>query len=174
MVEMSTGETVAPATESASTLHRGNAEAMDDATPIRSTSWSDNVRDLMLPPGAPRYVPTRLVGKFSDELLALDLPGLPGDRRAIVSEFVIRRVGGLPAPMRLGVSLIAACVGATASLFGWRPVAGLAIRLPIPLTSEYVRLVRSLAYAYIWEHWPATTATGQPMPTPIDRDQPDV
>lgn len=34
------------------------------------------------------------------------------------------------------------------------------MRLPLPLVAEYPRLVRSLSFAYIWEHWPHTSPTG--------------
>ena len=31
---------------------------------------------------------------------------------------------------------------------------------PLPLLAEYPRLIRSLAYAFVWETWPDTTSTG--------------
>ena len=31
---------------------------------------------------------------------------------------------------------------------------------PLPLLGEYVRLIRSLGYAYVWETWPQTRPTG--------------
>ena len=33
-------------------------------------------------------------------------------------------------------------------------------RRPLPVAGEYVRLMRSLTYAYIWETWPDTSAIG--------------
>jgi hypothetical protein len=33
-------------------------------------------------------------------------------------------------------------------------------RTPLPLFGEYVRLIRSLGYAYVWETWPGTQPTG--------------
>jgi hypothetical protein len=42
---------------------------------------------------------------------------------------------------------------------GW-PLATIVMRLPLPFIGEYPRLSRSLAVAYIWEHWPHTTPTG--------------
>ena len=44
------------------------------------------------------------------------------------------------------------------------PFGTTAIRLlvarPLPILGEYPRLIRSLGYAYVWEHWPDTLPTG--------------
>ena len=69
--------------------------------------------------------------------------------------FVGRRVDGLPSVMRLGVTVIAAAYRLLLPF----PAARVVLRLvdrPLPLLGEYVRLIRSLGYAYIWETWPDT------------------
>jgi hypothetical protein len=43
---------------------------------------------------------------------------------------------------------------------GRRRVVRLLAARPLPVVGDYVRLVRSLTYAYVWETWPATAADG--------------
>lgn len=107
-----------------------------------------------------RSVPSApVVGPFADRLLALDLPDLPATRREEVVEFVTRRVDGLPSVMRLGVFVLG--LGFRLALAVSRgAVVAPASRLSLPLVGEYVRMIRSLAYAYVWETWPATSPTG--------------
>jgi hypothetical protein len=105
-------------------------------------------------------VVARVVGRFADAVLRADLPELPEDRLADTIAFVVRRVRGMPSPMRLGVGTVAATVGAVGAVVGDRRVAAVLRRFALPLTGEYVRLVRSLAYAYVWERWPSTSAAG--------------
>lgn len=101
-----------------------------------------------------------VVGRFAERLLADDLPDLPADRRRDVVGFVARRIDTLPDFTRLGVLLIGSVYAVVLSLpAGWR-IARLVMRLPLPLFAEFPRLVRSLGYAYVWEHWPDTTSTG--------------
>src|SRR6187200_1701318 len=108
-----------------------------------------------------RSVPSApFVGPFADRLLALDLPDLPGERRAEVIAFTTRRIDGLPSVMRIGVLLIAALFRLLLVVPGGSAVVGLVARTPLPLLGEYVRLIRSLGYAYIWETWPQTRPTG--------------
>jgi hypothetical protein len=110
-----------------------------------------------------RAMPSRLqppVGAFSDRVLAQDLPDLASDRRAEVVAFVERRVASMPSPMRTGVSVAALAIEGGARLVGADRLTRLLVRRPFPITGEYVRLVRSLSYAYIWETWPDTTPTG--------------
>jgi hypothetical protein len=104
----------------------------------------------------------RLVGEFSDGVLAADLPCLPPERRAATVEFTRRRTAGLPSPMKLGVGVVATAVAAAGRFGGTARVARLLARRPLPVLGDYVRLVRSLGYAYIWETWPATAADGSP------------
>ncbi len=106
------------------------------------------------------FPPTRLVAAFSDEVIVHDLPALPAERRAEVVAFAGRRIDGLPSPMRLGVGVVAVIVGAIARVVGTRRVVRLLARRPLPVLGDYVRLVRSLGYAYVWETWPATRPDG--------------
>ena len=108
-----------------------------------------------------RSVPSApLVGPFADRLLAFDLPALDPTRRHEVVRFASRRVDGLPSVMRLGVLLIASVVRALMLLPGSEAVLRFLARSALPLLGEYVRLIRSLGYAYIWETWPDTRADG--------------
>jgi hypothetical protein len=75
-----------------------------------------------------------------------------------VVAFIVRRIDTLPSITRIGVLAIAAVFRVVLLVVpGPLPmrVAG-----KIPICSEYLRLVRSLGYAYIWETWPSTTADG--------------
>ena len=93
-------------------------------------------------------------------MLSVDLPELPKDRRSEVVEFVERRVAVLPSFTRFGVRVIAAAVDSIARLVGMSRIGRLVLRLPLPLVSEYPRLVRSLGYAFVWETWPTTAVDG--------------
>jgi hypothetical protein len=97
-----------------------------------------------------------LVEPFADCLLAADLPRLDAPRRADAVAFVGRRVDVLPGVIRIGVTVIAALYRALLSLPGGDRVALRLVERPVPVLGEYPRLVRSLAYAYIWERWPET------------------
>jgi len=101
-----------------------------------------------------------VVGRFAGAVLRADLPELPEERLAETIVFVVRRVRGMPSPMRLGVGAVAAVVGGLGAVVGDGRVAAVLRRFPLPLTGEYVRLVRSLAYAYVWDRWPTTSAAG--------------
>lgn len=100
------------------------------------------------------------VGAFSDRVLARDLPDLAGDRRAEVVAFVERRIASMPSPMRTGVGLVAYVIEGLGRVVGRDRVVRLLSARPLPVTGEYVRLVRSLGYAYVWETWPDSTPTG--------------
>lgn len=107
-----------------------------------------------------RSVPSApLVGPFADRLLALDLPGLAPARRAEVVAFTTRRVDGMPSVMRFGVLVIAAVLRPLLLLPGGGMLRFVA-KAPLPLIGEYVRLIRSLGYAFVWETWPDTRASG--------------
>lgn len=108
-----------------------------------------------------RSVPSHpVVGPFADRLLSLDLPTLPVDRRAEVVAFIARRVDRMPSVTRLGVVVLGGVVRPLLALPGGRAVVPWLSRHPLPLLAEYVRLVRSLGYAYIWETWPGTQPDG--------------
>ena len=62
--------------------------------------------------------------------------------------------------MRFGVTLIAALFRGLLAVPGGGAVVDFLSRTPLPLLGEYVRLVRSLGYAYIFETWPDTRPDG--------------
>ncbi len=108
-----------------------------------------------------RQVPALpVVGSFAERLLAADLPDLAPARRREVVAFVARRIDHLPSFTRFGVLLLGFVFRALLALPGGWGAARVVMQLPLPLVSEYPRLVRSLGFAYVWEHWPATTPTG--------------
>jgi hypothetical protein len=108
-----------------------------------------------------RSVPSApLVGPFADRLLAFDFPALDPTRRGEVVRFAARRVDGLPSVMRLGVLIIAAVVRVVMAFPGSDAVLRFLATSALPLLGEYVRLIRSLGYAYIWETWPETRSDG--------------
>jgi hypothetical protein len=110
-----------------------------------------------------RTVPSApLVGPFAERLLRIDLPDLAPDRRGDAIAFACRRIDGLPSVMHLGVLAIAATVRVLVALPGADAIVRLIGRLALPLIGEYPRLIRSLAYAYVWETWPDTGPTGAP------------
>jgi hypothetical protein len=100
------------------------------------------------------------VGRFADSLLARELPALDDDRRAATVEFVGRRVDGLPSLTRFGVTVISRAVDLVRRLAGDERMLDIATSLPLPLVSEYPRLVRSLGFTYVWETWPDTAPDG--------------
>ena len=102
----------------------------------------------------------RIVGPFADLLLATDLPQLSRQRRDEVVQFVQRRARAVPSFTRFGVTLIGLFYRALIAIPGGRWVARLLASTSIPVIGEYPRLIRSLGYAYIWEHWPDTSPTG--------------
>lgn len=108
-----------------------------------------------------RQVPALpIVGPFADRLLAADLPDLAnGDRKDVVA-FIAHRVDSLPSFTRFGVLLLGYVFRLLVTLPGGWAIAKILIKLPLPLVAEYPRLIRSLGFAYVWEHWPATTPTG--------------
>jgi hypothetical protein len=111
----------------------------------------------------PAFPPSGAVTAFSDQLIALDLPGLPPDRRAAAVAFTGRRISLLPSPMRVGVGVVAVGVAALGKLVGAHRLVGFMAGHPMPVLGEYVRLVRSLSYAYVWDMWPATAPSGEPL-----------
>ena len=108
-----------------------------------------------------RQVPALLViGSFAERLLAVDLPDLAPARRRQVIGFIAHRVESLPSFTRFGVLVLGSFFRALLAVPGGWGIAGVLIKLPLPLVAEYPRLIRSLGFAYIWEHWPDTTPTG--------------
>lgn len=113
-----------------------------------------------MPGSAHDVAPSSAVGHFADALLADDLPRLSPERRRQTVLFIERRTQMLPSITRFGVRLIAAVIGATGAVIGRDRVRAAVLRLPLPLISDYPRLVRSLGYAYVWETWPETQVDG--------------
>lgn len=108
-----------------------------------------------------RSVPSApLVGPFAERLLTFDLPDLSDTRRQEAIRFVTRRIDGLPSVMRIGVLLIAGLFRALLLLPRSDVIVRFVATTPLPLLGEYVRLIRSLGYPFVWETWPDTSATG--------------
>ncbi|MEO6122249.1 MAG: hypothetical protein ABIR32_00970 [Ilumatobacteraceae bacterium] len=108
------------------------------------------------------YSSRSLVLPFTRRLLAVDLPGLEASQRDEVAEFTSERVDDLPSVLRLGVTCIAAPMRIAVAMPGAGSMMAWLIRHPLPLVGEYIRMIRSLAYTYVWEHWPATLPNGAP------------
>ncbi|MGA9279555.1 hypothetical protein [Ilumatobacter sp.] len=106
----------------------------------------------------------RTVARFADGLLHSDLPRLGEERRREAVDFIGRRVLVLPSITRFGVLVIAAAVDVAGTVVGHERMRGVVTKLPVPLVSEYPRLVRSLGYAYVWETWPDTRVDGAATP----------
>jgi hypothetical protein len=102
----------------------------------------------------------RSLARFADGLLGSDLPALDAERRRAAVSFIGRRVRVLPSVTRAGVLTIAAVVEILGVMAGHDRVRRVVVAAPLPLLSEYPRLVRSLGYAYIWENWPHTAVDG--------------
>ncbi|MBI4884573.1 MAG: hypothetical protein HY826_11035 [Actinobacteria bacterium] len=101
-----------------------------------------------------------IIGSFADRLLLADLPDLPPSDRRLAVDFVAHRVDNLPSFTRFGVMVLGFVFRGLLAVPGGFGVAKVLVKLPLPLVAEYPRLIRSLAFAYVWETWPNTTATG--------------
>lgn len=101
-----------------------------------------------------------LVRPFAHQLLLVDLPGLDDAQRDEVTAFTVRRVDELPSVLRIGVTCVAVPMRAIVALPGGRRALAWLIRHPLPIVGEYVRMVRSLAYTYVWERWPHARPDG--------------
>lgn len=108
-----------------------------------------------------RQVPALpVVGSFAERLLAVDLPDLAPAKRREVIGFIAHRVDSLPSFTRFGVLVLGSIFRGLVAVPGGWGVARTVMKLPLPLVAEYPRLIRSLGFAYVWEHWPDTTPTG--------------
>ena len=121
--------------------------------------WRD-ANATNVPSPMPALDVRRLVEDFADRLATVDLPALPAERRAAATAFAGRRFAALPSPMRAGVSVVAVAVAGAGRILGGRSVARLLASHRLPLVGDYVRLVRALTTAYVWEIWPSTAADG--------------
>ena len=104
--------------------------------------------------------PSGPFGRFADDLLGLELPDLPLARRTDTVAFVCRRADQLPAPLRLGLVVLTWMVGIARRVAGDDRTTRVLASTSLPFVGELARMVRSLAFAYVWETWPATTPTG--------------
>jgi len=102
----------------------------------------------------------KIVGPFADMLLAVDLPDLPADIRAEVVQFVVRRAASVPSFTRFGVTVVGLLHRLLMAAPAGDRIAGALAERSLPILGEYPRLIRSLGYAYIWDRWPDSTATG--------------
>ena len=80
--------------------------------------------------------------ELADEVIARDLPLLTVEQRAAAVRIVLEAVAGLPDSVRPGVAVAGFAVR---SVRRWPAAGRAAVRLPV--TREYVRLVRGLALA---------------------------
>ena len=101
-----------------------------------------------------------VVSPLADRLLESDLPDLPSEARQDVLRFVCHRVDTLPSFTRFGVLAIGTVFRVLLSLPGGWFICRALMALPLPFVAEYPRLIRSLAYAYVWERWPDTKPDG--------------
>lgn len=101
-------------------------------------------------------------GAFADDLLGRELPGLPDDRRAETIRFVCRRAREMPTPLRLGVVALSAGAAVLRRVIGADRTVSFLRSTSLPFIGELARMVRSLAFAYVWETWPSTAPSGDP------------
>jgi hypothetical protein len=103
-------------------------------------------------------------GVFADRLLALELPDLPPDRRQQAVDFACGRATQVPSPLKLGIGTLSVFVGLAQRTVGTDRTTSFLQRTSLPFVGELSRMVRSLAFAFIWETWPATSPTGAVEP----------
>lgn len=124
--------------------------AFSSARSAGATASTRRIRSSPLP---------ALVTPFASALLEHDFSDL--SRRTVddTVTFIVGRLEIIPSITRLGVTVIAAIFRLLMLLLPFRACLRLATGLP--LAAEYVRLLRSLAYARIWETEPSTGPTGR-------------
>jgi hypothetical protein len=76
--------------------------------------------------------------------------------------FVCRRAKQTPGPLRTGVVLLAGVAGLAERVVDADRVTDFLRTTSLPLVGELGRLVRSLAFAFVWETWPSTDPSGAP------------
>lgn len=101
-------------------------------------------------------------GQFGRRLLSADLPGLPPDRLDETVEFVCRRASQTPGPLRVGLLLLTGLTGLSCRVLDADRVTAFLGVTTLPFVAELARLVRSLAFAFVWETWSDTGPTGAP------------
>ena len=105
-------------------------------------------------------------GRFADHLLTIELPDLPPERRADTVAFVCRRAHQVPTPLRLGVLGLSVATGLGQRALGDDRTTRFLQGTRLPFVGELARMVRSLGFAYVWETWPSSSATGAPEGVP--------
>jgi hypothetical protein len=115
------------------------------------------------------FVPRQLtsdgaLGEFADRLLTIELPDLPPTARHDTVTFVCRRANQMPSPLRLGLLFVCTAVGLAQRSLGSDRTTRFLQGSRLPLLGELPRMVRSLAFAYVWETWPDTSPSGGPSP----------
>ncbi|NNE10917.1 MAG: hypothetical protein HKN41_01575 [Ilumatobacter sp.] len=99
-------------------------------------------------------------GRFADQLLTVELPDLPAERRQDTVGFVCRRACDVPGPLLIGVLALALATGVGQRVAGEARTTSFLRSTRLPFVGELARLVRSLGFAYVWETWPQTSPTG--------------
>jgi hypothetical protein len=99
-------------------------------------------------------------GRFADRLLRIELPQLPPRRLAETVAFVSRRARATPGPLRSGVVALALGVQLSERFVDPGATTQFLRRTTLPFVGELARMVRSLAFAYVWESWPDTAPDG--------------
>ena len=100
------------------------------------------------------------LGLFADRLLRIELPDLPEPSRADTVVFVCGRANQMPSPLRIGLVLVCTGVALAQRAAGIDRTTRFLQGSRLPLLGELPRMVRSLAFAFIWETWPDTSPSG--------------
>ena len=66
----------------------------------------------------------------------------------------------MPSPLRIGLVLVCTGVALAQRVAGLDRTTRLLQASRLPLLGELPRMVRSLAFAFIWETWPDTSPSG--------------
>jgi hypothetical protein len=103
-------------------------------------------------------------GLFADRLLTIELPDLPDPARADAVAFACRRAQQMPSPLRIGLVVMCTGVALAQRVGGVDRTTRILQRSRLPLLGELPRMVRSLAFTYIWETSPDTLPSGAPGP----------
>jgi hypothetical protein len=125
---------------------------------IVSSQLPHQVAPTALVPGV--FGSTGPFGRFADDLLSIEFPDLPVDRRDETVGFVCRRAAQVPTPLLIGIGGLSVGLGVLQRTIGRDRTTRFLLRTTLPVVGELPRLVRSLAVAYIWETWPASAPTG--------------
>ena len=93
-------------------------------------------------------------------ILAADLPHLDDDRLDEVTNFVERRIDQLVGPAGFAVRIVRTLMSVLLAPPWRRFTLPVLTAIALPGLGDFIRLVRSLGYAYIWELWPDTSSDG--------------